>query len=195
MNYCVLDICCGTMSVSKALRLHHPSARIISFDVAPMCGRNITDSNHEFRLGDVRNIDPAELKREVGNCAFIWASPPCTQYSIARSYAKTPRDLEGADSIVRACMNIIECLQPARWAMENPFTGMLKGQDVVATWERYLKKTSYCMFGFPYKKETAIWTNAQVNLPACSRLNPCGESRASGWRNHLEHAQKGISGG
>ena len=28
----------------------------------------------------------------------IWASPDCTQYSIARSKAKTPRDLEYADS-------------------------------------------------------------------------------------------------
>ncbi len=79
--------------------------------------------------------------------------------------------------------------------MENPFTGMLKGQEVVAPWERYLKKTSYCMFGFPYKKETAIWINTQVNLPACSRLTPCGASRASGGRSHPEHAQKGISGG
>ena len=183
------------MSVSKALRLHHPSARIISFDVDSKCGLNIIDSNHEFRLSDVRNIDPAELKREVGNCAFIWASPPCTQYSIARSYAKTPRDLVGADSIVRACMNIIECLQPVRWAMENPFTGLLKGREVVAPWEKYLKKTSYCMFGFPYKKETAIWTNVRVNLPACSRLIPCDASRASGGRSHPSHAQKGVSGG
>jgi hypothetical protein len=113
---------------------------------------------------------------------------------MARSYAKTPRDLEGADSIVRACMNIIECLQPVRWAMENPYTGLLKGREVVAPWERYLKKTSYCMLGFPYKKETAIWTNAQVNLPACSRLTPCDASRAWGGRNHHEHAQKGVSG-
>jgi hypothetical protein len=61
----------------------------MSFDVDPKCGLNIIDSNHEFRLGDVRNIDPSELIREVGVCSFIWASPPCTQYSIACSYAKT----------------------------------------------------------------------------------------------------------
>ena len=61
MNYCVPDLCCGTMSVSKALRLHYPSARIISFDVNSKCHRNIVDSNHDFRLGDVRNLDPADL--------------------------------------------------------------------------------------------------------------------------------------
>jgi hypothetical protein len=198
MNYCVLDLCCGTISVSKALRLHHPSTRIISFDVDPKCGLNIIDSNNEFLLAfsDVRNIDQAELKREVEVCSFIWASPPCTQYSIARSYAKNPRDLEGADTIiVRACMKIIECLRPDRWAMENPYTRLLKGREVVAPWERYLKRATSCMFGFPYKKETAIWANAHVNLPAGPRLTPCDASRASGGRNYTEHDQKGVSGG
>jgi hypothetical protein len=100
------------MPVSKALRLHNPSVRIISFDVDPKFGLNIIDSNHEFRLGGVCEIDPEEFKREVGICAFIWASPPCTQYSIARSYAKTERDLYRANFVVRAGMRIIECLRP-----------------------------------------------------------------------------------
>ena len=54
-------------------------------------------------------------------------------------------------------MNIIECLQPVRWTMEDPCTGLIKGQEVVAPWESYLKRTTYCMFGFPYKKETTIY--------------------------------------
>jgi hypothetical protein len=30
-------------------------------------------------------------------------------------------------------MHIIECLQPVRWAMKNPYTGLLlKGREVVA---------------------------------------------------------------
>jgi len=195
MSYCVIDLCCGTMFVSEALRRHHPSARVISFDVDPKCGLNIIDSNHEFRLGDVCNIDPVELKREVWVCCFIWASPPCSQYSMARSYAKTPRDLEGVDTIFRACINIMECLRPDRRAMKNPYSGLLKRREVVAPWERYLKRTTYCMSGFPYKKKTAIWTNAHVKLPASLRLPPCDASRASGGRNHPEHAQKEVSGG
>jgi site-specific DNA-cytosine methylase len=122
MDDYILDICCGTHSVSQALRQHFPHARIISFDIDPQCANNLIDINHEFRIGDVRNIDPEAFKLELGRPLFIWASPPCTQYSIARSYAKTPRDLPGADCIVRACMNIVECLQPERWAMENPYT-------------------------------------------------------------------------
>jgi len=190
----VVDLCCGTHSVSRALRDRFSDARIISYDyLDPWCATNLIP-NHEFRLSDVHDIDPEALKLEVGRPLFVWASPPCTQYSIARSYAKTPRDLEGADSIVRACMRIIEFLQPVRFTMEDPFTGMLKWRDVVKPWEGYLKKTSYCMFGFDYKKETCIWTNAQVNLPACSRLTPCNSNRARGGRNHPEHAQKASVG-
>jgi len=77
--------------------------------------------------------------------------------------------------------------------MENPYTGLLKGREVVAKWERYLKKTSYCKFGFNYKKDTCIWTNVEVELPTCSRLTPCDASRASGGRKHPETAQKGFS--
>ncbi len=139
-------------------------------------------------------INPEELKRQVGICAFIWAPFPYTQSSIARLYAKTQRDLDGAESIVRACMRIIECHRPDRWAMENLCTGKLKRRDVVALWSFYLKRISYCIIGFPYKKETVIWTNAQVNLPACSRPTPCDTSRASGRRNHPGHAQNGFSG-
>ena len=43
---------------------------------------------------------------------FIWASPPCTHYSMARTTAKTPRDFEGADAIVQRTLDIIEYFRP-----------------------------------------------------------------------------------
>jgi hypothetical protein len=192
MNY-VLDLCSGTHSVTRALRDRFPDARIISFDIDPRCATD-SISNHDFRLCDIRDVDVEALKQEVGNPLYIWASPPCTQYSIARSYAKKPRDLTGTDSIVQACVTIIEALQPVRFALENPYTGMLKGRDIMKRWEHLLKKTSYCKFGTLYKKDTAIWTNARVELPVCSRLTPCDCSRATGGRKHPSHAQKGFSG-
>ena len=36
----------------------------------------------------------------------IWASPLCTEYSRARTTAKTPRNLEFADSLVRKALEI-----------------------------------------------------------------------------------------
>ena len=45
-----------------------------------------------------------------GHFDVIWASPDCTQYSRARTTAKTPRDLEGADRLVAKCREIIDYL-------------------------------------------------------------------------------------
>ena len=122
MSY-VINLCCGTHSASRELRDEFPSARIISYDLDPWCASNLI-SYHAFRLSDVRDIDSEALKLEVGRPLLVRASPAYTLYSIARSYDKTPRDLEGADSDVRAwaCMWIIECLQPVRWAIKNPCT-------------------------------------------------------------------------
>ena len=43
-----------------------------------------------------------------GHWDVIWASPDCTQYSRARTTARKPRDLEGADKLVVKCREIID---------------------------------------------------------------------------------------
>ena len=44
---------------------------------------------------------------------FIWASPPCTEYSIARTRAKAPRNLAAADELVRRALEIVEYFNPS----------------------------------------------------------------------------------
>ncbi len=51
---------------------------------------------------DVRLLTPAM----VGNVDLIWASPVCTEFSRARTTAKTPRDLDWADSLVQAVIDL-----------------------------------------------------------------------------------------
>ena len=97
----------------------------------------------------------------------IWASPDCTQYSIARTTAKTPRDLEGADRLVAKCREIIDYFEPNVWFIENPDTGLLKTRPVVA--ELPFVKLDYCMYGAEYRKRTRIWTNAQWTPKLCDR--------------------------
>ena len=67
----------------------------------------------------------------VGHIDVIWASPPCTQYSIARSKAKRPRDSEGADALMQRALDIIEYFQPRAWYIENPASGLLKTRPVI----------------------------------------------------------------
>jgi hypothetical protein len=57
---------------------------------------------------------------------YIWASPPCTEYSAAMTMR--PRNLRAANRIVRRTLDIIAYLQPYNWFLENPATGLLKNQ-------------------------------------------------------------------
>ena len=94
---------------------------------------------------------------EVGDFDVIWASPRCTQYSCARTRGP-PRDLAGADRLVMKTLEIIAFFEPRWWWVENPATGLLHTRPCVEELgEPYL--VSYCMYGFPYRKNTHLWSN------------------------------------
>ena len=65
---------------------------------------------------DVRDLDLQSLL----HYDVVWASPPCTQYSVARTTAKTPRNLVGADELVQAALRVIAHCQSMLWWVENP---------------------------------------------------------------------------
>jgi hypothetical protein len=123
-----------------------------------------------------------------GHFDVVWASCPCEQYSIARSNASTPRDLLQADTLVLYTQEIIDWFRPRHWFVENPSGSQL--------WLRFkwprLVKTSYCAYGFPYRKNTTIATNTSICL-----LSPCagaGVCEQMLGKRHREHAQKGGGG-
>ncbi len=119
----------------------------------------------------------------------IWASCPCEQYSIARSNARAPRDLALADALVRRTLEIIEWFQPKAWFVENPAGSLL--------WRRFewprLFQTSYCSYGYAYRKHTKIASNLVdffLRAP-CGGAGVCAQMVGS---RHLAHAQKGGGG-
>lgn len=85
----------------------------------------------------------------------IWASPPCTEYSKAKTVGV--RNLEFADSIVKRTIEIIDYFRPTKWFIENPQTGKLKDRDFMLGIPFY--DVDYCQYGKPYRKRTRIWTN------------------------------------
>ena len=119
----------------------------MSLDNDPKCGADVCQDLLTWEYTDF-SLEPPDV---------IWCSPPCTQYSIARTNAKTPRDLQGADAIVQRCLGIIAHWRPRYWFIENPQTGLLKTRKVVEglPWV----DVDYCAFGAPYRKRTRLWTN------------------------------------
>ena len=174
----VLELFCGTKSVGRGFERagHH----VVSLDCDPKCSPDICCSLLEW---DYR------ARFEPGHFDVVWSSPPCTMYSVARSNAKTPRDLVGADALVRRTLEIIEYLQPKWWFMENPATGLLKKREVVEglPWV----DVSYCSYGRPFRKWTRLWNNCShfVPRPLCDGQTCPSVLQGNG--RHLVTAQRG----
>ena len=83
-------------------------------------------------------------------------------YSLARSRAKTPRDMPAADRVVAAALALARHFG-VPWFLENPWTGYLKTRPVVAGIPyRVVDYCSYAVgtdFKGRYRKRAAIWTN------------------------------------
>ena len=160
----LLELFCGTHSVGR--EFHAAGWEVYSVDIDP--ARNATWT------GDVRDFDPATLPRRPD---LIWASPVCQMYSCARTKAKTPRDLEWADSLVLAALRIQEaCGCPM--LMENPYSSLLKKRPFMREIDHVA--VDYCKWwseGFPHqcRKRTAIYrigADWEPSRPLCN--HDCG---------------------
>jgi hypothetical protein len=148
----LLELFSGTGSVGRAFQQR--GWDVYSIDVAEVAGHVPTWQ------GDILEwdyTDPSLPRFDV-----VHASPPCTQYSRARTTARTPRDLDGADALVACALDIIYYMQMRNpdllWFLENPASGLLATREVVSHLPR--RMVSYCAYGMPYRKNTYIWTNA-----------------------------------
>jgi site-specific DNA-cytosine methylase len=112
----------------------------------------------------------------------VHASPPCTEYSLAKTTGV--RNLELADAIVQKTLAILELLRSRNpkltFSVENPWTGMLKSRDFMSEFNGHMRVVNYCKYGLRYKKTTAVWTNLGV------------ETRLLGWTETYEGIKNGV---
>lgn len=184
----LLELFCGTKSVGRAFEAL--GWEVVSVDIIPSFNPTI--------VADIGTWDPSIFP--VGHFAAIHASPPCTEYSAARTTAKRPRDLEGSDSLVQKTMQIMEYLKPLVWIMENPWTGLLRKRPFMEPLEPRMRVISYCKYNLPYRKHTSIWTNLGafwVHRPKCCAADPCdkivdGRHPATAQQGPSRHKDKSV---
>ena len=148
----VLELFSGTGSIGKC-------CKELGYEVLSLDNELPADINIDIMEWDYKQYKP-------GDFDIIWASPPCTQYSKAKSQGI--RDIEGANKIVLKTLEIIDYFKPYYWFMENPQTGLLKNQEFMKNLNYY--DCDYCMYGKPYRKRTRIWTNKEnLKLLLCDK--------------------------
>jgi len=151
----LLEIFSGTKSVGKVVE-------ILGYEVISLDLKN-ADINCDILNWDYTVYEPNTFD-------VIWASPPCTEYSKAKTVGV--RKLEHANKIVNRTIEIINYLKPRYYIIENPQTGLLKNQSFMDSLP-YVD-IDYCKYGMPYRKRTRLWNNVFQWLPKPLCKKDCG---------------------
>jgi len=186
----VLELFAGSRSIGKAAEdMGHT---VISCD--------ITQFGNIDLVGDILDI-PTQVFKDL-KPDMIWASPPCTTFSIASCgthyekteqglIPKTAKALEGL-AILQKTLDIIKECRPQYWFIENPRGLMrkcekMKGLPRATIW--------YCKYGDSRAKPTDIWSNNIANLFNQNGWLPRAECFNGNKNCHHEAAPRGSRTG
>jgi len=186
----ILELFCGTKSFSKvALRRGHTTQTIDN------------DKIHQpdwcIDIQDI-SIDDIYIRPDI-----IWASPPCTCFSVAsigkhwtggkKAYIPKTTQAEDAIKIIEKTKEIIEALAPRFWFIENP-RGVLRKLPVLKGYKR--STVTYCQYGDKRMKPTDIWTNCNMTFkPPCKNGSPCHAAAPRGSRTGTQGLKGPIERG
>jgi len=141
------------------------------------------DNNPEFNPDlciDILELTPNMIpfKPDV-----VWASPPCTFFSVAsigkhwnKDNTRKTQQAELGIKIVKKTLEIIRELNPKFIIIENP-RGKLRKLNLIP----YERTTAcYCKYGDKRMKPTDLWNNFGFIGKMCKNGNPCHVSAPRG---------------
>ena len=168
----LLELFSGTGSVGNVAK--NMGFEIISLDMDMEATIKTDIMNWDYKTYPRKHFD------------VIWASPPCTEYSRAKTIGI--RKIEEANMVVQQTLDILEYFEPRFWLIENPQTGLLK--DQLCMYGLPWKDIDYCKYGMPYRKRTRIWNNVFRWEPRPLCMRDCNSMDSTGKR-HIETSQRG----
>ena len=176
----LLELFSGTKSISKVAR--SLGYETVSLDIDPTHGPDL--------CLDILHFDEESYPKDY--FTYVWASPDCWAYSSARTVAKIPRDeaMAASDKLVAKTRQMIQHFGCA-YCIENPGNSRLWGREVAEGLITRSVITSYCSFGFAYRKNTRLASNFPLVLPRCPGPGLCPQMIGN---KHKQHAQKGGGG-
>ena len=170
----VLDLFSGTGSSTQAFE-----------DAGHEVFRVELGTHHEADLyADIAELSVYDLIRLCdGRPDFVWASPPCTAFSVAsigthwggghRAYEPRTELARSSQVLVAHTLDLIRELDPEYWLMENP-RGVLRKLPVMAGLQRWT--VTYCAYGDERMKPTDLWgkmPDSWVPRPMCKNGASC----------------------
>ena len=170
-------------------------------------GKEAEKLGYNVFSSDINNFDDIDyvvdiLKFNINKIPFkpdfIWASPPCTTYSIAaishhRPHNKSLSDFAiKSDLIVKKTLSIIKDLNPKYWYLENP-RGMLRKQKFM----KGIPRTTiwYCQYNDNRANPTDIWSNNIYSIFNPNGWQPRAECFNGNIKCHHESAPRGSQTG
>lgn len=137
------------------------------------------DFNPKFKPELCGNIRELPISAYPAECSFFWASPDCSKLSRAapqrhwlkqtlsyRNYRYVPVTIEAMESLLNVArtVELIKHFNPGVWYIENP-VGRIHHTAPMRSIGHYRYAVNYADWGFPYSKETYIFTNQLLPLP------------------------------
>lgn len=186
MKLKVLELFSGFECISNAFREKGHECFTIDWD------ERFPSSMH----CDISKLQVEDLPEEWRHPDVIFAGTDCTSYSVAAiSKHRRKNSITGnldpisdkakfSDEMNKHVRDLMTKMNPQIIIFENPM-GAFRKMDFVN--DLILNTTTYCQYGFTYRKQTDFLSNIDLHLkPPCKNGSPCHEKAPRGARTGLQ---------